>query len=112
MDYSHIGSQYRSCKKNTSSIYLTIGTGIGGGVILNNKILEGFNHPEMGHITIRRHPKDKFIGSCPYHSDCLEGLACGKAIEDRWGKKAYELGMDHELWWSDETRATFIFNKS
>lgn len=82
----------------SSCIYLTIGTGIGGGAVVSGKILEGFSHPEMGHIMVRRHKLDRFRGSCPSHSDCLEGLAAGGAIEKRWGKKGVELADDEEVW--------------
>ncbi|CAM4165100.1 ROK family protein [Listeria ivanovii] len=82
----------------SSCIYLTIGTGIGGGAVVSGKILEGFSHPEMGHIMVRCHKLDRFTGSCPSHSDCLEGLAAGGAIEKRWGKKAVELADDEEVW--------------
>ncbi|EAE7959937.1 ROK family protein [Listeria monocytogenes] len=81
-----------------SCIYLTIGTGIGGGAVVSGKILEGFSHPEMGHIMVRRHKRDRFTGNCPSHSDCLEGLAAGGAIEKRWGQKAAELAENEEVW--------------
>ncbi|ARM72460.1 fructokinase [Listeria monocytogenes] len=81
-----------------SCIYLTIGTGIGGGAVVSGKILEGFSHPEMGHIMVRRHKRDRFNGNCPSHSDCLEGLAAGGAIEKRWGQKAAELADNEEVW--------------
>ncbi|EAD3238438.1 ROK family protein [Listeria monocytogenes] len=81
-----------------SCIYLTIGTGIGGGAVVSGKILEGFSHPEMGHIMVRRHKRDRFTGNCPSHSDCLEGLAAGGAIEKRWGQKAAELADNEEVW--------------
>ena len=76
-----------------SCLYLTIGTGIGGGMFLNNKLLHGISHPEMGHIIIKKHPDDNFEGVCPYHEDCLEGLASGFAIEKRFGKKAQNLDL-------------------
>ena len=81
-----------------SCIYLTVGTGIGGGAMINGQFLEGYGHPEMGHILIRMHPNDQFKGICPYHKNCLEGVASGPAIEDRWGKKAYELVDNEEVW--------------
>ncbi|WFA08089.1 ROK family protein [Tissierella sp. Yu-01] len=88
-----------SAVKNDSCIYLTIGTGIGGGAIVKGKFIEGFGHPEMGHILVRRHPKDdNFQGWCPYHGDCLEGLAAGPSVEKRYGMKAQDLGPDHEVW--------------
>ena len=81
-----------------SCIYLTVGTGIGGGGVVKGQLLEGFGHPEMGHILVRPHDNDSFVGVCPYHGNCLEGLASGPAIEKRFGKKATELGLDHEAW--------------
>ena len=76
--------------------YLTIGTGIGGGLVVDGKPVHGIAHPEMGHIYPRRHPLDTdFAGICPAHGDCLEGLACGPAIIARWGKSLSELPADH-----------------
>lgn len=82
----------------TSCLYMTVGTGIGVGAVINNNILEGLNHPEAGHIMVRRHPGDQFTGTCPYHSDCLEGLASGPAVEQRWGEKGSELTSRPEVW--------------
>jgi len=80
-------------------IYITIGTGIGGGAIVDGKIIHGMLHPEIGHLKLPRDPqRDPFTGCCPFHSDCLEGLAAGPAIAQRWGKPATELGSDHEAW--------------
>ena len=81
-----------------SCVYLTVGTGIGGGAVINGQLLEGYGHPEMGHILVRMHSNDKYEGACPYHKNCLEGIASGPAIEDRWGKKAYELEDNEEVW--------------
>lgn len=81
-----------------SCVYITVGTGIGGGAIINGKLLEGFNHPEMGHFYPPRHEKDNYEGICAYHGDCLEGLAAGPAIEGRYGISAKELPEDHEAW--------------
>jgi len=82
-----------------SCLYLTIGTGIGGGAISSGRIVHGMSHPEMGHIRIPHdHAEDPFPGSCPYHGDCLEGLAAGPAIETRWGKPAEELPPGHPAW--------------
>ncbi|NCP13681.1 MAG: ROK family protein [Sphingomonadales bacterium] len=76
--------------------YLTIGTGIGGGLVLDGKPVHGIAHPEMGHIYPRRHPQDTdFAGVCPHHGDCLEGLASGPAIMARWGASLSELPADH-----------------
>ena len=80
-------------------IYMTIGTGIGGGVMANGKLLHGLLHPEMGHLLIRHDRQvDPFPGSCPYHGDCLEGLANGPALEKRWGQRAETLPLDHPAW--------------
>lgn len=81
-----------------SCLYLTIGTGIGGGAIVNGKVLEGYGHPEMGHILLRRHKEDNYMGKCPYHKDCFEGMASGPAIEERHKKKAYDLEENEEVW--------------
>lgn len=81
-----------------SCLYITIGTGIGAGAFVQGKLLQGLTHPEMGHILIRRHAEDSYHGKCPYHHDCLEGLAAGPAIEERWGKKGIELENKIEVW--------------
>ena len=80
-------------------IYLTIGTGIGGGAMVNGRLLHGLVHPEMGHIRLDHDwTRDPFPGGCPYHGDCLEGMAAGPNIEKRWGKKGQQLGANHEAW--------------
>ena len=81
-----------------SCIYFTIGTGVGAGVYVEGKLAHGLVHPEVGHILIRRHPDDAYEGFCPYHRDCLEGVAAGPAIERRWGVKGSELAPEHEAW--------------
>ena len=81
-----------------NSMYITIGTGIGAGVISNGKLLHGMLHPEAGHVLLRKHPDDHYEGKCPYHKTCLEGLAAGPAIEARWGKKGVELADRKEVW--------------
>lgn len=82
-------------------MYITIGTGIGAGAVVDGKMLQGLTHPEMGHINVKRHPQDDYEGKCPFHKDCLEGLAAGPAIEARWGKKAFDLA-DHDYVWELE----------
>lgn len=89
---------YGAAKGLNSCLYITIGTGIGAGAVVEGKLVHGLTHPEMGHIIVRRHPEDTYEGKCPYHGDCLEGLAAGPAIEARWGVKAYELDEDHKAW--------------
>jgi fructokinase len=78
------------------SVYVTVGTGIGGGAIVNGMPLHGMSHPEMGHMRLPRHPDDQgFAGVCPFHGDCLEGLASGPAIKARWGASLSDLAGDH-----------------
>jgi fructokinase len=80
-------------------VYLTIGTGIGGGAVVEGALLHGMMHPEMGHLrTPHDMEADPFPGICPYHGDCLEGLACGPAIEARWGAPPQSLTPDHPAW--------------
>ena len=80
-------------------LYLTVGTGIGGGGLANGKPMRGLLHPEMGHIAMPRDPSvDPFEGVCPYHGDCLEGLASGPAIQARWGKPVEQLPEGHPAW--------------
>jgi fructokinase len=80
-------------------MYLTVGTGIGGGAIVNGEVIHGMLHPEMGHIRIPHDlVADPYPGGCPYHKDCLEGLASGPALQARWGQPAHELPDDHPVW--------------
>jgi fructokinase len=80
-------------------VYLTIGTGIGGGGMVNGKLIHGLVHPEMGHIRIPHdRERDPYAGACPYHGDCLEGLATGPALEARWGQRGETLPADHPAW--------------
>ncbi|WP_279350417.1 ROK family protein [Erythrobacter litoralis] len=79
-----------------SLAYVTVGTGIGGGLVVDGKTVHGIAHPEMGHYFPRRSDHDDFGGVCPLHSDCLEGLASGPAIEARWGASLSNLPDDHQ----------------
>ncbi len=82
-----------------SCLYVTVGTGIGGGVIIHGKPVHGLVHPEIGHIRIQPMPEDPMPGGiCPYHGNCLEGMASGPAIEKRWGVSAKELPEGHPAW--------------
>ena len=89
---------FGQAKGKNCVIYLTIGTGVGGGIYIDGKLLHGMVHPEAGHVLIRKRSDDTYEGKCPYHKTCLEGLAAGPAIEERWGKKAVELAKRAEVW--------------
>ena len=77
-------------------LYVTVGTGIGGGAAIDGRPLGGLVHPEMGHVSVPRLKGDTFPGICPFHGDCLEGMASGPAIRQRWGRSAEDLGDDTE----------------
>lgn len=79
-------------------VYITVGTGIGAGLIVEGNLVHGALHPEAGHMILRNHPEDTFDGKCPFHGTCWEGLASGPAIEKRWGIKASELEVEHKAW--------------
>jgi len=81
-----------------SCLYYTVGTGVGIGVYSEGKLVHGLIHPEGGHVLTRRHPGDDFAGACPFHGDCLEGMASGPALEKRWKVKGHELPADHPAW--------------
>jgi fructokinase len=78
-----------------SLAYLTVGTGIGGGLIVEGRPIHGAMHPEIGHVRLHRHPGDDYPGCCAYHADCAEGLASGPAIMARFGRNLEELGPGH-----------------
>lgn len=90
-------AEYAAAGSGCNSLaYLTIGTGIGGGMVLNGRAVHGIAHPEMGHIYPRHLPEDHdFPGICPHHGNCLEGLASGPAIFARWGMPLSKLPQDH-----------------
>lgn len=80
-------------------VYITVGTGLGGGALVDSRLLHGRLHPEMGHIRVPHdRARDPFSGNCPYHGDCLEGLAAGPAIEARWGQPGHLLPDGHPAW--------------
>lgn len=89
---------FGSAKGLENALYLTIGTGIGGGAIVEGNLVHGLLHPEMGHMMLIVREDDKYQGKCPYHKTCFEGLASGPAIEERWGIKGSEIPVDHPAW--------------
>ena len=91
--------QLGAAKGLNSCLYVTVGTGIGAGLVVEGKLVHGLVHPELGHMLLRQEAGDPSPdGFCPYHRGCLEGLASGPAIEKRWGRKGYELPPEHEAW--------------
>ena len=82
-----------------SLVYYTIGTGVGGGAIINGKLVGSLGHPEMGHVKVKRHPDDmNFAGVCPFHQDCLEGLVSGPTFEARLNKPGKEVPLSNPVW--------------
>jgi fructokinase len=93
-------------ERKNQVLYLTIGTGIGGGMVLDGKPYHGLLHPEMGHIFLADISRnDSFKGICPYHGNCFEGLASGPALQAQWGIEASQLDEDHPAW---EQEAQYI----
>lgn len=86
-------------------LYVTVGTGVGGGAVVNGRTLHGLMHPEMGHLPMPAVDGDDFEGVCPYHGRCLEGLASGPAIEHRLGLRGDLVPADDQFW---EIEATYI----
>lgn len=90
--------RWGAAKGLNSCLYLTVGTGVGGGAIVHGKRVHGLLHPEMGHLMLPRAEGDMFEGHCPYHKTCLEGMATGPALKARWGVPAETLPQDHQAW--------------
>lgn len=95
-----VGEHHWGAGRGANSLcYLTVGTGVGAGLLLDGRPWHGIVHPEVGHMRIPHDlAADPFPGICPYHGDCLEGLACGPAIAARWGRPAEQLETDHPAW--------------
>lgn len=92
-----LGEHVHGAAGTATAAYLTVGTGIGGGVLVDGEVVHGANHPEIGHMIVPRHGEDDFAGSCPYHGGCLEGMASGTALHRRFGTRPEDLtGPDRE----------------
>ena len=92
-------ARWGAARDVSNCLYLTVGTGVGGGAVVGGQIVHGLTHPEMGHVRIPHDSAaDPYAGGCPYHGDCLEGLASGPAIEARWGVPGWDLPRDHPAW--------------
>ena len=87
--------EYGAARGKSNAVYVTIGTGVGGGIISNGQLVSGFQHPEIGHMRI---PTNGVDGFCPFHGNCLEGLVCGPAIAKRVGKEAHLLSKNDPIW--------------
>jgi len=99
MNGACLGELTFGCARGLDSVvYVSIGTGIGAGIAVNGQLLHGMIHPEAGHMLLRRHPRDGYEGSCPFHATCFEGLASGPAIAERWGRPAEELHNNATVW--------------
>lgn len=83
--------RWGAARGHESFVYLTVGTGIGGGAVVGGEVAHGLVHAEMGHLSVRRMPGDTFGGACPFHGDCFEGMAAGPSVAARWGRSAAEL---------------------
>lgn len=101
-----LGEQTAGAAKGTSNcVYVTVGTGVGGGVVLNHEVVPGKRHVEIGHVFVGKLPNDSFEGVCPYHGNCLEGLVSGPAIQKRTGVTGEALDSQHPVW---ETAAFYL----
>lgn len=91
-------ARFGSCRGLDDCVYITVGTGIGMGVLCGGRLVHGMQHPEMGHILVAPVEGDSYTGCCPYHGRCLEGMASGSAIRGRWGRPAQQLDDCDEVW--------------
>lgn len=88
-----------AAKGQKNAVYFTVGTGIGGGLLSEARLVHGLIHPEWGHTVVARHPEDPLTrGTCPSHTNCVEGYATGPAMQKRWAVPAQELPDDHRGW--------------
>ncbi len=102
-------ARHGSCKGLDDCVYITVGTGIGMGVLCGGKLVHGIQHPELGHFSVVPAPGDTYAGCCPYHGSCLEGMASGTAMRGRWGVPAQQLAENPTAWqWEAEYLAQGI----
>ena len=109
--------KFGAAKGLNNALYLTIGTGVGGGALVEGKLLHGLLHPEMGHMRLVRRDDDTYEGHCPFHKSCLEGMCCGPAVEARYGMKGADIPSDHKAWdllgyYVGQACATFVLTLS
>ena len=98
-----VGEQLRGAAVGLETFaYITVGTGIGAGIVVGGRVHHGLTHPEFGHMRVPHWPDDPFPGSCPFHGDCLEGLASGESLRQRWSRPAEEI--DDDVAWQIEAR--------
>lgn len=90
--------EYGAAKGCSSVVYVTIGTGVGGGVLIEGRPVHGALHPEIGHLRLRRADGDGFAGACPFHGDCVEGLVSGPSLAARFGRPAGDVPEDEAGW--------------
>lgn len=91
-------ARFGSCVGLEDCVYITVGTGIGMGVLCGGRLIHGMQHPELGHIPVAPVFGDNYQGCCPYHGRCLEGMASGSALRGRWGIPAQEMADRPEVW--------------
>jgi fructokinase len=95
VDAAAVGEQLRGAGVGLDTFaYITVGTGIGAGIVAGGRVHHGLTHPEFGHMRVPHRPDDPFPGSCPFHGDCLEGLASGESLRQRWSRPAEEIDDD------------------
>jgi len=110
--------RWGAARQSDVSVYVTVGTGVGAGIVVNGVPLHGLRHPEAGHLIPRKHPADaEFSGICPFHHGCVEGLASGPAILKRWGSSLSQLtnghvGHDVVAWYLGQLAASLIVTLS